>query len=232
MTVLHRRRPVLQITTEPDDFTGKRMRRGEPDGWGEHARSRRYELPAVGILVQEWRQRTRGLRRIRRDPDLGEQGQILLRDHGVAFRRPMPAGNRIARGVVERGVGDLLRLQVGFESRFVALQTDHQARAARFYHPPHHPDYVFGRVGDDDLAISKGPVGIYGEADERKTLEPSTARAVIAARSRQGVTANLPFAIGRTDEIRLVVLPIAITAGIVVAIVVDTKGQDHIFRVD
>src|SRR5262249_34981939 len=51
-------------------------------------------------------------------------------------------------------------------------------------------------------------------------------------RSRQGVTANLPFAIARAHEIRLVILPVAIAAGIVVAVVVDTKGQDHIFRVD
>src|SRR5262249_3541003 len=93
-------------------------------------------------------------------------------------------------------------------------------------------DDVFGRVGDDDLAISKGPGGIGGEADERKTLEPSAVADVTAARSRQGVTANLPFAIARAHEIRLVILPVAIAAGIVVAIVVDTKGQDHIFRVD
>src|SRR5262249_56976741 len=98
--------------------------------------------------------------------------------------------------------------------------------------PPHHPDHVFGRIGDDDLAISKSPVGIDGEADERKTPEPSIARDVIVARSRQGVTANLPFAIAGTHEIRLVILPIAVAAGIVVAIVFDTKCEDHILWVD
>src|SRR5262249_57527943 len=118
----------------------------------------------------------------------------------------MPAGNRIAGGVVERGVGNFLRLQVSFEPRFVALQTHYQARAARFHRPLHHPDYVFGRVGDDDLANSKSPVGIDGEADERKTAEPSTARDVIVARSRQGVTANLPFAIPGAHHIPPVTL--------------------------
>jgi hypothetical protein len=221
----------LQIATEPDEFAGKRVRRGQPDGWGEHARSRCYELPVVGIDAAA-RRRTSWLRRIRRDAHLGEQSQILLRDYGIAFRRPMPAGNRITRGVFERGVGDLFRLQVGFEPRFMALQTDHQARAVRFRRPPHHADHVFGRVGDDDLAISKGPVGIDGKTDERKMLEPCAAPDVIATRSRQGVTANLPFAIGCTHEIWLVILPVAITAGIVVAIVVDTKRQDHIFRAD
>ena len=83
------------------------------------------ELPAGGIVVRGQRRRTRCLPGIRRDADLGEQRQILLRDHGIAFRRPMPARNRIARGVVERGVGNLLRLQISFEPRFVALQTDH-----------------------------------------------------------------------------------------------------------
>jgi len=66
----------------------------------------------------------------------------------------MPPRNRIARGLVERGVGNLLRPQIGFEPRFVALQADHQACAARFRGSPHHPDQIFGPVGHDDLAIS------------------------------------------------------------------------------
>src|SRR5262249_35910798 len=83
-----------------------------------------------------------------------------------------------------------------------------------------------------DLAMSKGPGGIGGEADERKTLEPSAVADVTAARSRQGVTANLPFAIARAHEIRLVILPVAIAARLVLALVVDTKSARHIFRVD
>src|SRR5262249_50236076 len=63
-------------------------------------------------------------------------------------------------------------------------------------------------------------------------LKPCTARDVIAGRSRQRITANLPFAIPRTHEIRLVILPVAIAAGIVVAIVVDEKGKDTVLRID
>src|SRR5215470_13157801 len=62
-------------------------------------------------------------------------------------------------------------------------------------------------------------------------FEPCTARDVIAGRSRQGITANLPFALPRTHEIRLVILPVSITAGVVVAIVVDAKRQDHVLRI-
>jgi hypothetical protein len=70
--------------------------------------------------------------------------------------------------------------------------------SCRFHRSPHHPDYVFGRIGHDDLAIAKSPVGTDGEAGERKTLEPCAAHHVIADQSRQGISANLPFAFART----------------------------------
>ena len=71
----------------------------------------------------------------------------------------MSTSRGIALGLVECRIGNFLRLQIGFEFRFVALQTDHEPRAARIRGPPHHIDQVLGGIGNDDLGMANLHVG-------------------------------------------------------------------------